>query len=595
MTTSLEEPIHGKAYDARLVRRLIPFARPYRRRFAGSIALLLGMFAADLVIPYVIRLGVDGPIADARADGDVGSALRELGGLVAILGAVAAIRLALQLGQLLVMTQVGQSILHDLRLKAFSHLQSLSLSYFDRNPVGRLVTRVTNDIETLNELFTSGVSVVFYDLVKIVGVIVVLLFIEPRLTGVALIGLPILVVVSFAFRNHARHAYREIRTRVSRLNAFLQECFQGMRVVQLFNQERRVLERFDGINAEHRKAHVRAHLNWSLFFPSIDLVSTAILAAVVWYSGLAIVDGEIQFGLFLQFWMMLGYLFDPIRELSEKYNVFQSAMASAERVFGLLDERSEIEAPEKPVPLEAARGAIEFDQVTFGYGEGPDVLRDVSFRIAPGEKIAIVGATGAGKTTIINLLGRYYDVRSGHVRVDGHDVRQLDPRALRRQIGLVLQDVFLFPGDILENIRLGDAGISEERVHEAARLVGADRFIEGLPDGYRSEVRERGATQSVGEKQLIAFARVLTFDPAILVLDEATAHIDPETERLLQRALEKTLTGRTAILIAHRLATIRHADRILVFHHGQLREAGTHEELVEQRGLYHRLHLLQSG
>ncbi|MEQ8767417.1 MAG: ABC transporter ATP-binding protein [Planctomycetota bacterium] len=595
MSPQIEEPIHGKAYDARLVRRLVPFARPYSKRIGLSIGLLIGLFVLDLLIPWILRIAVDGPIQEARESQAAPGAWEELIWLAVALLVVAILRLGFQLAQLLVMTDVGQSILHDLRLSAFSHLQSLSLAFFDRHPVGRLVTRVTNDIETLNELFTSGVTVVFYDLVKIVGVVAVLLWIDPKLTGIALLGLPVLTAVSFAFRSHARKAYREIRSRVSRLNAFLQELLQGIRVIQLFNQEQRVLDRFDEVNVDHRRAHVRAHLNWSLFFPSIDLVSMAILAGIVWVSGLGIAGGELQFGVFLQFWIMLGYLFDPIRELSEKYNVFQSAMASAERLFGLLDEAPEISGPENPYRPEEARGEIELRDVTFGYGDGPDVLRNVSFHVKPGEKIAIVGATGAGKTTLINLLSRYYDVRSGSILVDGHDVREYDPKDLRHQIGLVLQEVFLFPGDILENIRLGDTSISEERVIEAARLVGADRFIQKLPDGYRSEVRERGATQSVGEKQLIAFARVLTFDPSILILDEATAHIDPETERLLQKALERTLKGRTAILIAHRLATIRHADRILVFHHGELREAGTHQELLERGGLYHRLHQLQFG
>ena len=473
--------------------------------------------------------------------------------------------------------------------------QRLPSSFFDRTPVGRLMTRVTTDVEAINEAFTSGVVLVLADLAKLAGIVVILLALDARLALVTFAVIPPMLLVSWWFRIRVRDAYRRIRAAVARLNAALQEIVSGMRIVQLFRRERLAASEFGALDEEHRRAQMSGVFYESAFSAVAELMGSVTLAAIVWAGGARLWGGALTFGTLVAFIEYAGRFFRPVQEMSQRYTVMQAAMASAERIFSLLDTPAQLASPPDPHrPAGRPRGEIVFDHVTFGYGGGPTVLDDVSFRVAPGERFAVVGWTGAGKSTLIRLLARLYDVRSGRILLDGVDVRDYNLSELRRAIGVVLQDHFLFAGTIAGNIALGDPRIGPDRIREAARAVRADRFIERLPAGYDEPVRERGSNFSVGEKQLLSFARALAFDPAVLVLDEATASVDPETERHIQAALETALSGRTSIIIAHRLSTIRHADRILVLHRGRVAEIGTHDELVARPdGLYRTLNLLQ--
>jgi ATP-binding cassette subfamily B protein len=484
--------------------------------------------------------------------------------------------------------------MQDLRMAVFRHVQRQPLSFFDRNPVGRLVTRTVHDVESLNEVLVSGVDALFHDLFKIALIAGWLLVVNWRLALVTFAVLPPLFWVASRFRAGNRAAFRDVRARVAALNAYLQESVQGIRVVQLFAQEPRAEKGFREVNAPLRDAHLRTVFNYSYFFPAIEALAAAAVALLWWFGGGMILEGTLTVGEFVQFYVLLDAFFEPVREVSEKYNLLQSAMASSERIFKVLDTEPDLLPPASPGPLPVpARGEVEFDRVTFGYDPARPVLKEVSFRVRPGEKVAVVGATGAGKTTLISLLTRMYDVGSGAVRVDGVDVRMADPAALRRRVAVVLQDVFLFAGDVEGNITLGDPSIPRSRVEEAARAVHADAFVRALPDGYATRVHERGATLSVGQKQLLSFARALARDPAILVLDEATSSVDSATEALVQDAVERMLRGRTALVVAHRLSTIRSCDRILVMHRGEIREEGTHRELLARGGLYARLYQIQ--
>jgi ATP-binding cassette subfamily B protein len=495
-------------------------------------------------------------------------------------------------GQTVLVHSLGQRLMFDLREQIFAHLQRVDVRFYDRHPVGRLMTRLTTDVDALNELFTAGVVALVQDVFLLLGIVGLMVYLNWRLALVAFLVLPLLLVVTVWFKTNARRVYREVRTRIARINAFLQEHITGMATVQLFTEESRSFERFDRLNAEHRQANLEAIFYYAVFFPAVELVSALGIALLIWYGGGQVLAGEVTLGALIGFVQLSQRFFQPISDLSEKYNILQSAMAASERIFALLDTPIAIVRREGYRP-ERVRGHIEFRHVWFAY-EGEDwVLRDVSFEVHPGETVALVGPTGAGKTTIAHLLLRFYDVHRGEVLVDGVDVRQWDLSALRRAFALVPQDVFLFSGDVMTNIRLGERDFSEERVREAARRVHAHAVIERLPHGYRTEVGERGALLSAGEKQLIAFARALCFDPPILILDEATAHIDPQTEGLIREALETLLAGRTSVIIAHRLSTVQRADRIIVLHKGRVREIGTHAELLERDGLYARLYRLQ--
>jgi len=585
-----EDEILGKAYDARLMRRLLGYVRPYIGLVALSVVLLLLSSSASLTGPYLVRIGIDRYITPGR--------LRGLGALAAIYLAILAAGFIFRYLQSYLMQLVGQRAMYDLRLALFAHLQRLSVRFYTHTPVGRLITRITNDIDALNEMITQGVVGIFGDLIMLVGILGVMLWMEWRLALITFTVMPLILYVTALFRVRSREIYRAVRTRLARINAYLNENITGMPIVQLFNRERRNFEQFDALNRELLGWHLRGLRAFAMFHPSVGVISALAIAFILVFGG-GVFRASVTIGLLVAFIQYAQRFFEPIEELAEKYNILQAAMASSERLFRLLDELVEVEDPVESVPLERVRGEIEFRNVWFAYEDTDDgtpdwVLKDVSFRIRPGESVAFVGHTGAGKSSIINLICRFHDPQRGQVLVDGVDVRRYAQRDLRRHIGLVLQDVFLFSGTIESNIRLGNAEISDEEVRRAAEFVNAHRFIDRLGRGYRTEVKERGATLSVGQKQLIAFARAIAHNPEILlVLDEATSSVDVETEILIQDALRKVLRDRTSIIIAHRLSTIQHVNRIIVLHKGHIVEEGRHQELLTRGGIYTKLYQLQ--
>jgi ATP-binding cassette, subfamily B, multidrug efflux pump len=581
-----DDEILGKAYDARLMRRLLQYLRPYLRQVCVALAAIVAGSAASLAQPYLIKVAIDRYIAVGRLDGLDRIALLYLGILV--------IAFAAEYLQTWSMQFTGQRIMFDLRMSIYAHLQRLDLRFYDRNPVGRLMTRVTSDVDVLNDLFTSGVVTVFSDALTLVGIMVVMLVMNWRLALVTFAVLPIIVGISQWFRKNVRDSYRVVRGWIARINAFLQENITGMATVQLFRREALNFRRFDEIDRKHRDANVDSIFYYSVFYPAVEAVGSLAAALIIWYGGGRHLSGALTIGSLVAFLQYSQRFFRPISDMSEKFNILQAAMASSERIFKLLDEPVVIAPPAVPAVRPApAAGHIAFDRVWFAYNDDNFVLRDVSFDVKPGERVGIVGATGSGKTTLINLLLRFYDVNRGSITVDGVDVRRLDLADLRGLFSLVLQDVHLFSGTIADNIRLGHPSIDDDRVRRAARAVHAEPFIERMPNGFASAVAERGATLSVGQKQLLSFARALAFDPRVLVLDEATSSVDTETELVIRDALQVLMAGRTTIAIAHRLSTIQDMDKILVLHKGQLREAGTHQELLAQRGIYFKLFELQ--
>jgi ATP-binding cassette subfamily B multidrug efflux pump len=587
VTAAEEEPLN-RSYDAGLLRRLLVYLRPYRVQVAAAVLLLLAGAVLTLLAPALTQRALD--VAIPRHD------LGLLGTLAAIFAAGLVLEFLAEYGQTLLTTHVGQRVMFDLRLQIFTHLQRLGIPFYDRNPVGRLMTRVTSDVETLNELFSSGVVTVFGDLFTIGAIMLMMLATDWRLALVAFAVIPLVWLTVTLFRRYVRETFRDIRIRVARLNSFLQEHISGVRVVQLFGREADASRRFRQVNAEHLRAHLRSITVYAVFFPAIEVLTAVALALLLWYGGLRTLDGTLTVGVLAAFIQLTRRFFQPLQDLSEKFNLLQSAMASSERVFRLLDEPITVAEPVRPRSLpRPVRGAVAFEGVWFRYADGgPWVLRDVSFTASPGETVALVGATGAGKTTIVSLLLRFYDPVRGRIMVDGVDIRDLSTADLRGLIGFVQQDLFLFTGDILRNLTL-DAPISAEAAKEAARRVGADRFIDRLPARYAHVLGERGRSLSVGERQLLSFARALALDPAILVLDEATSSVDAETEAEIQRAIGELMGGRTSLVVAHRLSTILHADTILVMHHGEIRERGTHRELLAARGLYERLYQLSAA
>jgi ATP-binding cassette, subfamily B, multidrug efflux pump len=587
-----EEDALGKAYDARLMRRLLRYLAPYRWKVGLSVLVLLVIAALELVGPYLTMVALD----HAIPDGDLGL----LWTLALVYFGALLFTLALSYGQEVLTTWLGQRIMFDLRRQIFAHLQRQSLRFFDRNPVGRLMTRVTNDVEVLNQLFSSGVVTVFGDVFTLLFIVSVMLWMDWRLALVAFAVMPLVVLVAFVFRSRVREAYREIRVRLARINAFLQERITGVSVVQLFGREEKASARFRAINREHLASHLRSITYYALFFPVIELLTTIALALILVYGGARLLDETISIGVVTAFLMYARRFFRPIQDLSEKYNMLQGAMASSERIFRLLDTQPDVQDPRSPLHLpDPGRGEIEFRNVWFAYTRDQDgeewdwVLRDVSFRARPGERLAIVGHTGAGKTTLIGLLMRFYEPQKGEILFDGVPIDRVPQQELRERIGLVLQDVFLFSRSVDYNIRLGREDIPPERARQAAARVGAEPHIERLPRGYAEPLGERGTSLSVGQRQLLSFARALAFDPLVLVLDEATSSVDSELEAQIQDALETLLENRTSVVIAHRLSTVQNAHRILVFHHGVLRETGTHAELLATGGLY--AHLYELG
>ena len=597
MSDFREEEKLGKLYDSTLTRRLMKYLRPYRWYVVAAVSLTLGVTAMEIVAPYLFHIAVDKYIVPGFNNSS--EALKGLLWVVAASAGALMGSFGLQYAQVRIMQWVGQETMYDLRKEIFEHLQRLPMSYFDRSPVGRLVTRATTDVDALNDLFASGVAAMLNDFVLLFAMIAILFKWHPFLAFATLSPLPFMILLTYFFRNKVRNANRRIRTAIARINAFLQEHISGMSVVQLFNREWKSRKQFEELNRVHMEAYKEAIDAFSFFYPAVEFLSMAGLALLYWVGGLKAITGTIEVGVLLAFMLYAQRFFRPIQDLSEKFNILQTAMAASERIFKLLDEPFTITSPAQAHTLPSARGEIEFRNVWFSYTGGAEpkeadwVLRDVSFRVEPGQTLAIVGHTGAGKTTIIQLLLRFYDIQRGEILLDGVDIRTMDMQELRRLFGIVLQDPFLFTGTLESNVKLGTETISRAATEKALREVGLGPFLESQPQGVETPVTERGSTLSVGQRQLVSFARALAHNPKFLILDEATSSVDTKTELLIREALDRLLQGRTAVVIAHRLSTIQHAHRILVFHKGRLREQGSHQELLALRGIYYRLYQLQ--
>ncbi|MGO9895184.1 MAG: ABC transporter ATP-binding protein [Bryobacteraceae bacterium] len=596
----MEEEVLGKAYDGRLMRRLMGYMRPHGALVAGSLAFLLVQSVLQVLGPLLTKIAVDTYLRPdpARlatpfdrflpADPYAGLARIGLMYLGVLLGAFVC-----EFGQTYLMQYTGQLAMFDLRKQLMQHLQKLDLAFYDRNPVGRLVTRVTSDVDVLNDLFTSGLVTILGDVLVLALILAIMFRMSPPLAAVMLAAMPLVILATSIFRRTVAQSYRRIRIAIARINAYLQEHITGMAVLQLFNREARSRREFELVNREHMRAYKAAITAYGWFYPVVELVSTMALAGILIYGGFRVTSGRLTLGVVVAFLQYGLRFFRPIQDLSEKYNILQAAMASSERIFKLLDTEVELPSPAAPRSVPAAIAPIEFKHVWFAYQKEDWVLEDVSFTIAPGRTVAVVGHTGAGKTTLVSLLLRFYDVGRGAIRIGGTDVRDFDPQEFRRQFGVVLQDPYLFTGTLKENIRLGTESITDLEVETAAEQVNLLDFVRGLPKGFAHPIAERGAGLSTGQKQLISFARALAHNPRYLILDEATSSVDTETELRVRAALERMVAGRTSIVIAHRLSTVQRADHILVMHKGRLRESGTHQELLAQRGIYWKLYQLQ--
>jgi ATP-binding cassette subfamily B multidrug efflux pump len=625
-----EEEVLGKAYDGRLMKRLIGYLRPYKWQVVVALVAIILKAVADVMGPFLTKVAIDKYLtaSSASSRGFLDSWLSAdartgIGQLALLYVGALLISFVLEFLQNYLMQWTGQKVMFDLRKQIFRHLQHMHIGFFDKNPVGRLVTRVTSDVDALNEMFTAGVVAIFEDIFVLAGIIIIMLRMKWWLALIAFAVLPVIFWATMIFRRVVRDSYRRVRVAVARINSFLQEHVTGMVVLQLFNREKRAYKSFEKVNSQNMDAWKDAILAHAFYYPVVEILSTIAIASVFWFGGLRVIWGTVTLGILVAFMQYAQRFFRPIMDLSDKYNILQSAMASAERVFKLLDTPAEIVSPAHPAKAEG-RGRVEFDHVWFAYrklevdetngthapvvhaSENGDlaetngdpsgydwILRDVSFVIEPGETVAIVGHTGAGKTTIISLLMRFYDIQRGAIRIDGVDIRKMDLLELRRRFGVVLQDPFLFSGTIENNIRLGSSWITDEQVETAAESVNVADFIRGLPQGFQEPVLERGSTLSTGQKQLISFARALAHDPKILVLDEATSSVDTETELRVRDALTRMVEGRTSVIIAHRLSTIQRADKIIVMHKGQVREVGNHQSLLAKRGIYWKLYQLQ--
>ncbi len=600
MTDFREEEKLGKLYDAHLTRRLLKYMHPYRWHVALAVSITLGVTAMELVGPYLFHVAIDDYILPGfAATISHSAALAGLWWTVVVYAGSIVGGFGLQYIQVRIMQWVGQETMYDLRKEIFEHLQRLPMSFYDRTPVGRLVTRATTDVDALNDLFAAGVVAMLNDFVLLFSMAAVLFRWHPYLALATLSPLPLMIVLTYFFRNKVRDANRRIRTAIARINGFLQEHVSGMAVVQLFNRERKSQRQFAELNRIHMVAYKDAIDAFAFFYPAVEFLSMLGVALLYWIGGVRVINGTLEIGVLIAFMIYAQRFFRPIQDLSEKFNILQSAMAASERIFKLLDEPVTIVSPERVHSLPAPRGEIEFRNVWFAYHGGATpkedewVLRDVSFRVEPGQTLAIVGHTGAGKTTIIQLLLRFYDIQRGQILLDGVDIREMELQDLRRLFGIVLQDPFLFTGTLESNVKLGTETVDRTTAERALHEVGLGPFVESLPQGIETAVTERGATLSVGQRQLVSFARALAHNPKFLILDEATSSVDTKTELLIREALDRLLEGRTSVVIAHRLSTIQHAHRILVFHKGRLREQGSHQELLALRGIYYRLYQLQ--
>lgn len=584
-TTQPDDQILGKAYDARLMKRLLRYLKPYRMTMALSLLLLTLYTGMQLLGPYITKIAIDRYITNKDLHGLNMMALAYLGSVV--------LGFCFLFVQSYLTEYTGQQAMHDLRTQIFAHLQKQDLAYFDRNPVGRLMTRTINDVETLNELFSTGVVGLLGDAFTVFGIAGAMLFLNWKLAMVILTSLPLILYFSRYYRRRSRDVYRESRVVMARLNANLQENIAGIGTIQSFGQEQKIYERFHGINTDYRDVLLRSTRYNAMFYPIVEIFSALTIGLTLWYGGSLILKQTLLPGVIVAFIQYIQRIYHPIRDIAEKYNIMQAAMASSERIFNLLDTEETVKNPPEPKRPQQLQGAVDFKDVWLSYRPGEPVLKGISFQVQPGEKIALVGATGGGKTSIISALCRFYELERGAILVDGVDIRSWNKQDLRRHLGLVLQDVFLFSGNMADNITLGDPRISEAQMKEAARRVHIAPFIEHLSAGYQEEVQERGVTLSQGQRQLLSFARALAFDPKILILDEATSSVDTRTEILIQKALQELLKDRTALIIAHRLSTIKNVNRILVIHKGEIWEEGNHQELLARQGLYSRLYELQ--
>ncbi len=595
-------------YEGSAIRRILKYMKPHLRTFCFCLMLVLIATALEIWRPIIIGDAIDefitgqtSPVllAEGRTEWTGGEMAADRFRGVLLAGAkylLALIGLFLcNRFQYLMMQRMGQDIIYDMRNEIFTHIESLTMRFFDLTPVGKLVTRVTNDVEAINEVFTDILIRLFRNAVKVIGLMIIMLSLNPRMALYSFILLPIVIVLTVVFRLISRKTYRMVRTRLTAINTYLSEHLSGMKIIQVFRCEKQKLREFSDKNSDLYRAGYREMMVFALFRPGLYLLSVTALAIIMLVGGQSALAGVITIGTLYKFLQYIGSFFEPIQELAEQFSTLQSAIASSEKIFTLLDTKPLIAPQDHPTLLPEIKGRIEFDHVWFSYtGDEKDwVLRDVSFVIEPGQSVAFVGATGAGKSSILNLIGRYYDIQKGSIRVDGVDIRELSREQLRSAIGQVQQDVFLFTGDIRGNIRLLNESITDEQIEQAAREVNAARFIERLPDGYSERVTERGSTYSAGQRQLLSFARTLAFRPTILILDEATSNIDTETEQWIKEAVHHLMQGRTAIMVAHRLSTIQDCDRIMVMHHGRIRESGTHQELLQQNGIYKRLYELQ--
>jgi len=603
MASNQEEEVLGKAYDGRLMRRLLTYLRPYKWHVVVALAAIILKSGLDVLGPFLTKIAIDKYLAKSpNSHSWIGDRLSDaplvgIGQIGGLYVGILIFTFTLEFIQTYLMQWTGQKVMFDLRSQIFRHLQHMHVAFFDKNPVGRLVTRVTTDVDALNEMFTAGVVSIFEDVFVLAGIIAIMMRMNWKLALITFAVLPLIIYATLIFRDKVRDSYRRIRTAIARINSFLQEAVSGMLVLQLFNREKRAFNKFSDINASHMEAFKDAIMAYSVYYPVVEILSAIAIASIIWFGGNDVIRGVASIGVLVAFMQYAQRFFRPIQDLSEKYNILQSAMAAGERVFKLLDTKIEVTSPEVTKQPKGP-GRIEFDHVWFAYnptqaGEPDWVLRDVNFALEPGETIAVVGHTGAGKTTLISLLMRFYDVQHGAVRIDGVDIKEMDLDELRGRFGVVLQDPFLFSGTVEGNIRLGTARIQDADVEQAAEDVNLGDFIRKLPGGFKEEVRERGSTLSTGQKQLISFARALAHNPKILILDEATSSVDTETEFRVRDALNRMVEGRTALIIAHRLSTIQRADKIIVMHKGQVREMGTHQQLLAQRGIYYKLYQLQ--